>query len=80
MGSGLETLRDELSVQQNSTIQVLQELKAQMVNTAWTPTGGQCQPSFQGEGCPALLKMSHYYNTTLCHYWDMSVNSQYTAQ
>ncbi len=21
----------------------------------------------------ALLKMSRYYNTTLCHYWDMSV-------
>ncbi len=20
-----------------------------------------------------LLKMSRYYNTTLCHYWDMSV-------
>ncbi len=33
MGSGLESLRDELSVQYNSTLQVLQELKAQMVNT-----------------------------------------------
>ncbi len=27
-----------------------------------------------------VKKMGHYYNTTLCHYWDMSVNSQYTAQ
>ncbi len=22
---------------------------------------------------PTLLEMSRYYNTTLCHYWDMSV-------
>ncbi len=27
-----------------------------------------------------LLIMGHYYNTAMCHYWDMSVNSQYTAQ
>ncbi len=27
-----------------------------------------------------LLKMGRYYSTTMCHYWDMSVNSQYTSQ
>ncbi len=27
----------------------------------------------EGECGSTLLKMGRYYNTTLCHYWDMSV-------
>ncbi len=27
-----------------------------------------------------LIKMGRYSSTTMCHYWDMSINSQYTAQ